>query len=138
MYAPRPVICDARPLDMRTYRLAGPTCDLLDTLFEMRSPVEPKASDRLVLKTAGAYVYSLSSPFNGFPCLMYCHQACAALVNFGQPERGYVNKSRLATTQSHNCRAPSRIPIFGDQPSSCAALLLSLMKTRWSPGRQSA
>ncbi|MDW8351200.1 MAG: type III PLP-dependent enzyme [Anaerolineae bacterium] len=65
--AVRPVIRETRPLRMRTYRLAGPTCDSLDTLFEMRSPVELHVGDRLVLKTAGAYVYSVSSPFNGFP-----------------------------------------------------------------------
>ncbi len=65
--AVQPVIREARPLGMCTYRLAGPTCDSLDTLFEMRSPVALKAGDRLVLKTAGAYVYSVSSPFNGFP-----------------------------------------------------------------------
>jgi ornithine decarboxylase len=62
----QPVVREARPLGMHTYRLAGPTCDSLDTLFEMRSPVEMKVGDRLVLKTAGAYVYSISSPFNGF------------------------------------------------------------------------
>lgn len=61
-----PIVRESRPLGMRTYRLAGPTCDSLDTLFEMRSPVELKIGDRLVLKTAGAYVYSISSPFNGF------------------------------------------------------------------------
>jgi len=62
-----PVIRDSRPLGMRTYRLAGPTCDSMDTLFEMRSPVELKEGDRLVLKHCGAYVYSVGSPFNGFP-----------------------------------------------------------------------
>jgi ornithine decarboxylase len=62
----QPVIRESRPLGMTTYRLAGPTCDSLDTLFEMRSPVELKVGDRLVLKTAGAYIYSVSSPFNGF------------------------------------------------------------------------
>jgi ornithine decarboxylase len=62
----QPVIRDSRRLGMTTYRLAGPTCDSLDTLFEMRSPVELKVGDRLVLKTAGAYIYSVSSPFNGF------------------------------------------------------------------------
>jgi ornithine decarboxylase len=61
-----PIVRDSRPLGMTTYRLAGPTCDSLDTLFEMRSPVELKVGDRLVLKTAGAYIYSVSSPFNGF------------------------------------------------------------------------
>lgn len=61
-----PVVRESRPLGMRTYRLAGPTCDSLDTLFEMRSPVELKIGDRLILKTSGAYVYSISSPFNGF------------------------------------------------------------------------
>jgi ornithine decarboxylase len=61
-----PVLQESRPLGMRTYRLAGPTCDSLDTLFEMRSPVELKMGDRLVLKTSGAYVYSISSSFNGF------------------------------------------------------------------------
>lgn len=61
-----PVVRESRPLGMVTYRLAGPTCDSLDTLFEMRSPVELKVGDRLVLKSAGAYIYSVSSPFNGF------------------------------------------------------------------------
>ncbi len=61
-----PLLRESRPLGMRTYRLAGPTCDSLDTLFEMRSPVELKQGDRLILKTTGAYVYSISSPFNGF------------------------------------------------------------------------
>jgi diaminopimelate decarboxylase len=64
--AVHPVVRESRPLGMRTYRLAGPTCDSLDTLFEMRSPVELKVGDRLILKTSGAYVYSVSSPFNGF------------------------------------------------------------------------
>lgn len=72
--AVQPVIRDARPLGMRTYRLAGPTCDSLDTLFEMRSPVELKVGDRLVLKTAGAYVYSVSSPFNGFAVPEVLHE----------------------------------------------------------------
>jgi ornithine decarboxylase len=62
----QPIIAEPRPLGMHTYRLAGPTCDSLDTLFEMRSPVEMKIGDRIVLKTTGAYVYSISSPFNGF------------------------------------------------------------------------
>jgi ornithine decarboxylase len=61
-----PLVRESRPLGMRTYRLAGPTCDSLDTLFEVRSPVELKQGDRLILKTTGAYVYSISSPFNGF------------------------------------------------------------------------
>lgn len=72
--AVRPIIREARPLGMHTYRLAGPTCDSLDTLFEMRSPVELRAGDRLVLKTAGAYVYSVSSPFNGFPVPEVLHE----------------------------------------------------------------
>lgn len=72
--AVQPVIRESRPLGMRTYRLAGPTCDSLDTLFEMRSPVELKPGDRLVLKTAGAYVYSVSSPFNGFPLPEVLHE----------------------------------------------------------------
>ena len=62
-----PVIRETRPLGMRTYRLAGPTCDSMDTMFEVRSPVELKVGDRLVLKACGAYVYSVGSPFNGFP-----------------------------------------------------------------------
>ncbi len=62
-----PVIRQTRPLGMRTYRLAGPTCDSMDTMFEVRSPVELKVGDRLVLKACGAYVYSVGSPFNGFP-----------------------------------------------------------------------
>ena len=61
-----PVLKTPRPINMTTYRLAGPTCDSLDTLFEMRSPVEIRMGDRLVLKCAGAYVYNVSSPFNGF------------------------------------------------------------------------
>jgi ornithine decarboxylase len=61
-----PLVRESRPLGMRTYRLAGPTCDSLDTLFEVRSPVELKQGDRVILKTTGAYVYSISSPFNGF------------------------------------------------------------------------
>jgi ornithine decarboxylase len=64
--AVQPIIADSRPLGMHTYRLAGPTCDSLDTLFEMRSPVELKVGDRLVFKSCGAYVYSVSSGFNGF------------------------------------------------------------------------
>ena len=63
----QPVLRETRPLGMRTYRLAGPTCDSMDTLFEMRSPVELKIGDRLVLKACGAYVYNVGSPFNGFP-----------------------------------------------------------------------
>jgi len=70
----RPVIRESRPLSMHTYRLAGPTCDSLDTLFEMRSPVALLPGDRLVLKTAGAYVYSVSSPFNGFPTPEVLHE----------------------------------------------------------------
>jgi len=62
-----PVVRETRPLGMRTYRLAGPTCDSMDTMFEVRSPVELKVGDRLVLKACGAYVYSVGSPFNGFP-----------------------------------------------------------------------
>jgi ornithine decarboxylase len=65
--AVRPIVAEPRPLAMTTYRLAGPTCDSLDTLFEMRSPVELKVGDRLILKNCGAYVYSVGSPFNGFP-----------------------------------------------------------------------
>lgn len=61
-----PILKTARPINMTTYRLAGPTCDSLDTLFEMRAPVEIRMGDRLVLKSAGAYVYNVSSPFNGF------------------------------------------------------------------------
>jgi ornithine decarboxylase len=62
-----PMIKESRPLGLRTYRLAGPTCDSLDTMFEMRAPVEIKPGDRLVLKHCGAYVYNVGSPFNGFP-----------------------------------------------------------------------
>ena len=43
-----PIITEPRPLSMITYRLAGPTCDSVDTLFEMRSPVELKVGDRLI------------------------------------------------------------------------------------------
>lgn len=64
--AVQPIVRESRPLGMVTYRLAGPTCDSLDTLFEMRSPCELKVGDRLVFKSCGAYVYSVSSPFNGF------------------------------------------------------------------------
>lgn len=70
----QPIVRDARPLGMVTYRLAGPTCDSLDTLFEMRSPVELKVGDRLVLKSAGAYIYSVSSPFNGFATPEMLHE----------------------------------------------------------------
>ena len=63
----RPIVSESRPLGMITYRLAGPTCDSVDTLFEMRSPVELKTGDRLVLKNCGSYVYGVASPFNGFP-----------------------------------------------------------------------
>jgi ornithine decarboxylase len=70
----QPVIRESRSLGMTTYRLAGPTCDSLDTLFEMRSPVELKVGDRLVLKTSGAYVYSVSSPFNGFTTPEMLHE----------------------------------------------------------------
>lgn len=70
----QPVVRDSRPLGMVTYRLAGPTCDSLDTLFEMRSPVELKVGDRLVLKSAGAYIYSVSSPFNGFATPEMLHE----------------------------------------------------------------
>jgi ornithine decarboxylase len=65
--AARPIISEPRPLGMTTYRLAGPTCDSVDTLFEMRSPVELKTGDRIVLKNCGSYVYAVGSPFNGFP-----------------------------------------------------------------------
>jgi ornithine decarboxylase len=65
--AVRPVLKEPRPLSMTTYRLAGPTCDSVDTLFEMRAPVELQVGDRLVLKNCGAYVYAVGSPFNGFP-----------------------------------------------------------------------
>ena len=65
--AVRPIVSEARPLSMTTYRLAGPTCDSVDTLFEMRSPCELKVGDRLVMKNCGAYVYGVGSPFNGFP-----------------------------------------------------------------------
>lgn len=65
--AARPIIRESRPASMRTYRLAGPTCDSIDKLFEMRSPVEMKVGDRLLLKMTGAYVYGVSSPFNSFP-----------------------------------------------------------------------
>ena len=61
-----PIFSEPRPLGMTTYRLAGPTCDSLDTLFEMRAPMELKLGDRLVLKHTGAYVYNVGSPFNGF------------------------------------------------------------------------
>jgi len=64
--AVRPVVAESRPMGMITYRLAGPTCDSVDTLFEMRSPVELKTGDRLVLKNCGSYVYGVASPFNGF------------------------------------------------------------------------
>ena len=63
----RPIVSEPRQLNMTTYRLAGPTCDSVDTLFEMRSPTELKVGDRLVLKNCGAYVYAVGSPFNGFP-----------------------------------------------------------------------
>jgi ornithine decarboxylase len=69
-----PIVRESRPLGMHTYRLAGPTCDSLDTLFEMRSPVELKVGDRVVLKTCGAYVYSVSSPFNGFDQPVVLHE----------------------------------------------------------------
>ncbi len=62
----RPIIRETRPAKMRTYRLAGPTCDSIDKLFEMRSPVEMKVGDRLLLKMTGSYVYGVGSPFNGF------------------------------------------------------------------------
>jgi ornithine decarboxylase len=62
----RPITRDTRPARMQTYRLAGPTCDSIDKLFEMRSPVEMKVGDRLLLKMCGSYVYGVGSPFNGF------------------------------------------------------------------------
>ncbi|HQV28979.1 MAG TPA: hypothetical protein PKZ61_12860, partial [Thermoflexales bacterium] len=64
--AARPITRDTRPARMQTYRLAGPTCDSIDKLFEMRSPVEMKVGDRLLLKMCGSYVYGVGSPFNGF------------------------------------------------------------------------
>jgi ornithine decarboxylase len=64
--AVRPIVAESRPLNMTTYRLAGPTCDSVDTLFEVRSPIELKTGDRLVLKNCGSYVYGVASPFNGF------------------------------------------------------------------------
>jgi ornithine decarboxylase len=70
----QPIVRESRPLGMVTYRLAGPTCDSLDTLFEMRSPVELNVGDRLVMKTAGAYIYSVSSPFNGFATPEMLHE----------------------------------------------------------------
>ena len=70
----QPIVREARPLGMHTYRLAGPTCDSLDTLFEMRSPVELVVGDRLVLKTAGAYVHNVSSSFNGFDQPVVLHE----------------------------------------------------------------
>lgn len=63
----RPIVRETRPARMRTYRLAGPTCDSIDKLFEMRSPVEMKVGDRLLLKMCGSYVYGVASPFNSFP-----------------------------------------------------------------------
>jgi ornithine decarboxylase len=72
--AVQPIIGEERPLGMHTYRLAGPTCDSLDTLFEVRSPVELKVGDRLVLKSCGAYVYSVGSPFNGFDQPVVLHE----------------------------------------------------------------
>jgi ornithine decarboxylase len=65
--AVRPIVSEPRRLCMTTYRLAGPTCDSVDTLFEMRSPMELKVGDRLIMKNCGAYVYAVGSPFNGFP-----------------------------------------------------------------------
>jgi ornithine decarboxylase len=65
--AVRPIVSEPRPLCMTTYRLAGPTCDSVDTLFEMRSPMKLKMGDRLILKNCGSYVYAVGSPFNGFP-----------------------------------------------------------------------
>jgi ornithine decarboxylase len=65
--AVRPIVSEPRRLCMTTYRLAGPTCDSVDTLFEMRSPMELKVGDRLIMKNCGSYVYAVGSPFNGFP-----------------------------------------------------------------------
>ncbi len=51
----------------RSYTLAGPTCDSVDTIFtDIRLP-EVKVGDRVYILNAGAYTLSYASSFNGFP-----------------------------------------------------------------------
>jgi ornithine decarboxylase len=53
-----------RPL--KTYQLAGPTCDSLDTMHGLYTLPELQVGDRLIFKLAGAYSQVLSTSFNGF------------------------------------------------------------------------
>ncbi|HEX4611375.1 MAG TPA: hypothetical protein VH092_24490 [Urbifossiella sp.] len=51
----------------RTYTLAGPTCDALDTLPARVELPELRVGDRVAFRLAGAYSTGLSRPFNGYP-----------------------------------------------------------------------
>src|SRR5262249_30260703 len=55
------------------------------------------------------------------------------------PVRSHAaNSLRLCPIQSSSRDTPSRVETVGFQPSKRSALRMSAMKTRWSPGRQSA
>jgi ornithine decarboxylase len=55
----------ARPL--RTYTLAGPSCDSCDVMARQVVLPEVHVGDRLVFFDAGAYTNEYAAPFNGFP-----------------------------------------------------------------------
>lgn len=54
--------------DMENFIVTGPTCDDLDVLDEKAAlPTNIQVGDRLVVRNIGAYSFTLTTPFNGFP-----------------------------------------------------------------------
>jgi len=61
-----PIEVDQARGPTRRYRLAGPTCDSLDTLPGYYELPELRAGDRIAFRYAGAYSTSMATWFNGF------------------------------------------------------------------------
>lgn len=61
------------PVEQRTelredYILTGPTCDSLDIVRkQVALPSDMQIGDRVIVQDVGAYSFTLSTPFNGFP-----------------------------------------------------------------------
>jgi ornithine decarboxylase len=55
-----------RPGPLRTYTVAGPSCDSFDMMFQGIALPEVEVGDRLYIMNAGAYTLAYASSFNGF------------------------------------------------------------------------
>ncbi len=60
-------LCTERTGPLRTYTVAGPSCDSFDVMFQGLALPEMQVGDRLYVMNAGAYTSCYASSFNGFP-----------------------------------------------------------------------